>query len=201
MLRPLSPSASDLRNFWYNNKPGSTVQPQRERQGSNWDPHTVCSDWAQFFDKLVAWGGGESIRHVHRYMAPGFELVTFDPKTSISIIGHKAGIVGSFPAANARTPEELDAWLARMSKDLSTAENREGTKIGPYAVNLILRSMESERFAADLSLIEKHRSPIVITSVGLPGRIVSRVHAYGGLVFHDVATKCRMLRARYRAQQ
>jgi hypothetical protein len=45
---------------------------------------------AQYFDKLVAWGGGESVRHAYQYLAPGFELITFDPKTSISIVGHEA---------------------------------------------------------------------------------------------------------------
>lgn len=82
----------------------------------------------------------------------------------------KAGVVGSFPTLNARTTDELRDWLRRME-----TEPREEVGAAPYAANLIIRA--SERSEADLALIEEFRAPIV-----------PRIHAYGGLVFHDVAT-------------
>lgn len=93
----------------------------------------------------------------------------------------KAGVVGSFPTLNARTTDELRDWLRRME-----TEPREEAGAAPYAANLIIRA--SERSEADLALIEEFRVPIVISSVGNPALIVPRIHAYGGLVFHDVAT-------------
>jgi len=94
-----------------------------------------------------------------------------------------AGVLGSLPASNARTTEELRDWLERM-----TAALDDGRTVRPYAINLIVRGADSPRFAGDLDLIEQFRPPVVITSVGRPGDVVARVHDYGGLVFHDVAT-------------
>lgn len=101
----------------------------------------------------------------------------------------KAGVVGSFPSANARTAEEFERWLTQIETELSAARAAgPQAKVAPYAVNLIVQSALSERFAADLALVERFRPEVVITSVGHPGAVVERVHAYGGLVFHDVAT-------------
>lgn len=100
-----------------------------------------------------------------------------------------AGIVGSFPAPNARTSEEFEAWLAEIERRLGDARRSEPLrKVAPYAVNLIVQNAGSPRYIADLASIETYRPSIVITSVGQPGEVVKRVHAYGGLVFHDVAT-------------
>jgi nitronate monooxygenase len=95
----------------------------------------------------------------------------------------KAGVLGSFPTANARTAEECAAWLERIDVELDACEGA-----APYAVNLIVRAADTPRFEADLALIEKHRPAVVITSVGSPGEVIPRIKAYGGLVFHDVAT-------------
>src|SRR3546814_7210102 len=58
----------------------------------------------------------------------------------------------------------------------------------PYAVNLIIQGPGAPRFADDLRLLEAIKPPVVITSVGNPAEAVERIHAFGGLVFHDVAT-------------
>lgn len=95
-----------------------------------------------------------------------------------------AGVLGSLPASNARTSDELAVWLKRISSELE----REGREARPYAINLIVRGAGVPRFEADLKLVEQFRPTVVITSVGKPGDVVRRVHGYGGLVFHDVAT-------------
>lgn len=95
------------------------------------------------------------------------------------IAAGRAGLVGAFPSINARSADELESWLRRIERDLEGA---------PYAVNLIVRSAGDARYEADLALIERFRPPLVITSVGQPNAVAERIHGYGGLVFHDVAT-------------
>lgn len=98
----------------------------------------------------------------------------------------KAGIVGAFPALNARPQEELDRWLTRIEAELDayrTAHPR--AVVAPFAVNQIVHASNS-RLEADLEVCVAHRVPVVITSLRAPHAVVDRVHAYGGLVFHDV---------------
>jgi nitronate monooxygenase len=84
------------------------------------------------------------------------------------------GILGTFPALNARTSESLDGWLSQLDP------------LGrPYGVNLVMHRT-NPRVAADLEVLERHRVPVVITSLGAASEVVSRVHAWGGVVFHDV---------------
>jgi nitronate monooxygenase len=107
----------------------------------------------------------------------------------LAIAASMAGVVGTVPAANARTVEDLQAWLVQIEDALrSSRDARPDAKIAPYAVNLIVRHAGEARFEADLALIARFRVPIVITSVGNPAPVVERVHQYGGLVFHDIAT-------------
>jgi nitronate monooxygenase len=98
----------------------------------------------------------------------------------------KAGIVGSFPALNARPQEMLDEWLTRIEKELAefSAANPD-QPVAPYAVNQIVHQ-SNERLMADMETCVKHRVPIVITSLRPPAAVVDAVHSYGGLVFHDV---------------
>nr|MBL8455051.1 nitronate monooxygenase [Zoogloeaceae bacterium] len=96
----------------------------------------------------------------------------------------KAGVAGTFPTLNARTPAQLDEWLERIGGALGAAAGRVSAH-APYGVNLILHAT-NPRLADDLALVERHRVPFVITSLGHPGEVVERVHAYGGLVFSDV---------------
>jgi len=98
----------------------------------------------------------------------------------------KAGIVGSFPALNARPEAMLETWLERISKELRDHQAQHpGAKVAPYAVNQIVHS-SNVRLQHDLDLCVKHRVPIMITSLRPPLEIVQAAHSYGGLVFHDV---------------
>ena len=98
----------------------------------------------------------------------------------------QAGVAGTFPALNARTPEQLDGWLAEIDATLAAARTADpATPVAPYGINLILHA-SNPRVAPDLTLIVQHRVPFVITSLGHPGAVVQAVHAYGGLVFSDV---------------
>lgn len=99
----------------------------------------------------------------------------------------KAGVVGSFPTLNARTTEICEEWFVEIESTLA-AEREQGSTVAPYAVNIIVREAANERLAKDIALVERFCSPIVITSVGNPRAVVERIHAYGGIVFHDVAT-------------
>ena len=90
----------------------------------------------------------------------------------------RAGVVGSFPAANARTPEELESWFDKLEADTASR--------APFAVNLTLGApLDSNPHA---QVVLRRKPPILISSVGSPGDIVGRVHDWGGLSFHDVTT-------------
>lgn len=97
----------------------------------------------------------------------------------------KAGVVGSFPAPNARTIEELDAWLNTINSQLAPTQQQAGRRIAPYAVNIICHRTYPRR-PAELELLQKYQVPIVITALGSPREVVEEVHAYGGIVLADV---------------
>lgn len=92
----------------------------------------------------------------------------------------KGGLIGSFPALNARPKELLDEWLTRIKSELTT-----DPKAAPFAVNQIIHP-SNERLEHDMMLCVKHEVPLIITSLSAPTQIVPPVHAYGGKVFHDV---------------
>jgi nitronate monooxygenase len=98
----------------------------------------------------------------------------------------KAGIIGAFPALNARPPELLDTWLTQIKLELDREKEQFPDKIiAPFAVNQIVHA-SNERLQHDMALCVRHQVPIVITSLRPPGEVVTAVHSYGGLVFHDV---------------
>src|SRR3984893_7099537 len=98
----------------------------------------------------------------------------------------KAGIVGAFPALNARPASQLDEWLAQITEELGKAVRANPqAKIAPYAVNQIVHA-SNDRLEHDMRLCVKHKVPIIITSLRPPAEVVSAVHSYGGIVFHDV---------------
>lgn len=98
----------------------------------------------------------------------------------------KAGIVGSFPALNARPQEVLDEWLTQISSDLAEyAEQHPDRPVAPYAVNQICHK-SNDRLMQDMETCVRHKVPIIITSLYPPAEIVDAVHSYGGVVFHDV---------------
>ena len=92
----------------------------------------------------------------------------------------KGGLIGSFPALNARPKEVLDEWLTRIKAELADDPNA-----APFAVNQIIHP-SNERLEHDMALCVKHEVPLIITSLSAPTQIVPHVHAYGGQVFHDV---------------
>jgi nitronate monooxygenase len=99
----------------------------------------------------------------------------------------KAGIVGSFPALNARPPELLDTWLSDIKEELNGFQkNNPSKKVGPIAVNQIVHSSNS-RLEQDVRTCVKHQVPIYITSLRAPIKeIIDAVHGYGGIILHDV---------------
>lgn len=98
----------------------------------------------------------------------------------------RAGVLGTFPTLNARSLDILEEWLARIARELAAhAAANPRQRVAPFGVNLILHA-SNRRLAEDLAVVVRHRVPLVITSVGKPDRICAAVHAYGGLVFHDV---------------
>lgn len=105
--------------------------------------------------------------------------------TEIVTAACKAGVIGSFPAPNARTIEDLDGWLNMISGHLAPTHQQTGKRIAPYAVNIICHRTYARR-PAELDLLQKYQVPIVITALGSPREVVEEVHAYGGIVLADV---------------
>jgi len=95
----------------------------------------------------------------------------------------RAGVVGSFPTVNARTAENLDAWLAEIEEDGARAE----APVAPVCPNIIMRS-RPDLLAADVDVLVRRRVPMVLASVGSPAPIVERLHDVGCLVLADVAS-------------
>ena len=99
----------------------------------------------------------------------------------------KAGIVGSFPALNARPAELLDTWLTEIQAELAAykAANPDAV-IGPIAVNQIVHQ-SNDRLAHDVDVCVKHQIPIIISSLRAPPKeMLDAIHSYGGIVLHDV---------------
>ncbi|MDA7589502.1 nitronate monooxygenase family protein [bacterium] len=98
----------------------------------------------------------------------------------------KAGIVGSFPALNARPAEELDRWLEKITTELAEydAANPESPS-APFAVNQIVHG-SNDRLQHDMEMCVKWKVPIVITSLGAKEFVNESVHSYGGIVLHDI---------------
>ena len=98
----------------------------------------------------------------------------------------KAGIVGSFPALNARPQPVLDEWIIRIKEELAQAKSdNPELPIAPFAVNQICHA-SNDRLMADMESCVRHEVPIIITSLRPPEEIVTAAHSYGGLVYHDV---------------
>ncbi|MBP6900113.1 MAG: nitronate monooxygenase [Burkholderiaceae bacterium] len=98
----------------------------------------------------------------------------------------KAGIVGSFPALNARPAAALDEWLTRISAELAEHDRQHPDRLSaPFAVNQIVHR-SNDRLEADMEAVVRHQVPIVITSLGARREINDAVHSYGGIVLHDV---------------
>ena len=99
----------------------------------------------------------------------------------------KAGVLGSFPALNARPQELLDDWLAQITEELATfkAKNPDVT-VAPFAVNQIVHRSNDVRLDKDMEMCVKYKVPVVITSLGARPEVNDAIHSYGGIVLHDV---------------
>ncbi|MDO8178888.1 MAG: nitronate monooxygenase family protein [Undibacterium sp.] len=99
----------------------------------------------------------------------------------------KAGIVGSFPALNARPAELLDTWLTDLQAELAAYQvANPAAKVGPIAVNQIVHQ-SNDRLAHDVAMCVKHQVPIIISSLRAPPKeMLDAIHSYGGIVLHDV---------------
>lgn len=98
-----------------------------------------------------------------------------------------AGVIGTFPTSNARSADELAAWLDDVSAP-------HPTQAAPYGVNLIVHR-SNDRLGADRELCARARVPLVITSLGIDEDLVRAIHGWGGIVFHDVTTRRHAERA------
>jgi nitronate monooxygenase len=97
-----------------------------------------------------------------------------------------AGIVGSFPALNARPASQLDEWLHEITEALAAHDrDQPDSPAAPFAVNQIVHR-SNDRFEADLAVCEKWKVPIVITSLGAREELNQAVHGWGGVTLHDV---------------
>ena len=97
-----------------------------------------------------------------------------------------SGVVGSFPALNARPQEVLEEWLTKITRALDAARAADpARRIAPFAVNQIIHT-SNVRLGHDMEVCAKFKVPVIITSLSAPTAIVPTVHQWGGLVFHDV---------------
>jgi nitronate monooxygenase len=97
----------------------------------------------------------------------------------------KAGVIGSFPALNARPESQLDEWLAEITETLSAHDAKGGRKSAPFAVNQIVHTT-NRRLEHDLQMCVKYKVPVVISSLGAVPEVNDAIHSYGGIVLHDV---------------
>jgi nitronate monooxygenase len=105
---------------------------------------------------------------------------------ALTIAQCKAGVVGSFPALNARPEAQLDEWLAEITEELAAHNARNpGRPAAPFAVNQIVHK-SNKRLEHDLMLCVKYKVPIVISSLGAVPEVNAAIHSYGGIVLHDV---------------
>ncbi len=98
----------------------------------------------------------------------------------------KAGVVGSFPALNARPEAQLDEWLAEITEDLRNHDEKNpDCPAAPFAVNQIVHR-SNKRLEHDLMMCVKYKVPIVISSLGAVPEVNEAIHSYGGIVLHDI---------------
>jgi nitronate monooxygenase len=98
----------------------------------------------------------------------------------------KAGIVGSFPALNARPEHVLDEWLDKITTELAEYNEKNPDRpAAPFAVNQIVHKTNN-RLEHDLDMCVKYKVPLVITSLGAQQFVNDAIHSYGGIVMHDV---------------
>jgi nitronate monooxygenase len=129
----------------------------------------------------------ETLRDKLRLPAIGAPLFIIS-HPALVIAQCKAGIVGAFPALNARPVSQLDEWLHEITETLAVHDRQHPeSPAAPFAVNQIVHKSNS-RLEQDLELTVKWKAPIVITSLGAREDVNVAVHSYGGMTMHDVIT-------------
>ncbi|OWV75211.1 2-nitropropane dioxygenase [Rhizobium sp. N122] len=105
---------------------------------------------------------------------------------TLTVAQCKAGVIGAFPALNARPASQLDEWLAEITEELARHDAAHPDRpAAPFAVNQIVH-MSNKRLEHDLSLCVKYKVPVVISSLGAVPEVNAAVHSYGGIVLHDI---------------
>lgn len=112
------------------------------------------------------------------FLVSGVELV---------VAACRNGVIGSFPTANCRSSEQLDAWLGEIGVRLRSASEQSGVAAAPMCANLIVHR-SNQRLRDDLEVLLRHKPEIVITSVGSPAPVLAPLHDIGALVLADVAS-------------
>ena len=97
------------------------------------------------------------------------------------------GVMGSFPAHSTRTRDDFEAWLETMTAGMAALEEA-GQRPAPYAVNLVVHPT-NKRYPGDLELCIEHKVGVILTSKGAPHDVFDQIHAYGGVAFHDIASR------------
>lgn len=98
----------------------------------------------------------------------------------------KAGVIGSFPALNARPEAQLDEWLDRITTELAEHDAKHPDRpAAPFAVNQIVHKTNN-RLEHDVEMCVKYKVPVVITSLGAREEVNQAIHSYGGIVLHDI---------------
>lgn len=98
----------------------------------------------------------------------------------------KAGVIGAFPALNARPESQLDEWLAEITEGLAAHDAKNPDRpAAPFAVNQIVHRSNT-RLEHDLMMCVKYKVPVVISSLGAVPEVNAAIHSYGGIVLHDV---------------
>lgn len=111
-------------------------------------------------------------------------FIISNPKLVIELC--KAGVVGAMPALNARPAEQLDEWLAEITETLAAYDRANpGKPAAPFAVNQIVHK-SNDRLDHDMAMCAKYKVPIIITSLGARTDVNDAVHAWGGVVLHDI---------------
>jgi len=126
----------------------------------------------------------ERLRHLSIPVIASPMFIVSNP--DLVIAQCKAGIVGSFPALNARPAAELEIWLKRITTELAEwdAAHPESPS-APFAVNQIVHK-SNDRLQHDLDMCVKYKVPVIITSLGARTDVNDAIHSYGGVVFHDI---------------
>ncbi len=98
----------------------------------------------------------------------------------------KAGVIGAMPALNARPASQLDEWLAEISETLAAYDQAHPERpAAPFAVNQIVHK-SNDRLDHDMAMVEKYKVPVIISSLGARTDVNAAIHAYGGVVLHDI---------------